>query len=329
MVAEIIEFQFRRYERKFRKPLRTARGKHEVRIGFVARLAGPDGTEAFGEIAPWPEMGSESVAEAEAFLTSVAKSGGIPGFFAIPSTLPACRWGLSSALESLRRKRPLPSKTFPVAALLPAGAEALQRGVELRETGFQVFKWKIGLADARTEQNLFRVLCRAVPDAVFRLDANGGLDNESAREWLSFLEGMPVAFLEQPLAPAHMKELRALAAESSVPVALDESVGTWRDWENLRPAGWSGPVVVKPSVFGSVDEVRRLAREARVVVSSVFETSVGVEAILQLAGEVNVSETLGLGTGEWMEEDGLYLHGSGPLLRGGWVSPGEIWARLA
>ena len=55
------------YRRAFRQPLRTAHGEWATREGFLVRVE-QEGRVGYGEVAPLPEFGSETLAEATAFL---------------------------------------------------------------------------------------------------------------------------------------------------------------------------------------------------------------------------------------------------------------------
>ena len=68
---------FRRYQRPFVKPLRTARGEWLLREGLIVRIECDSGVE-YGEVAPIPEFGTETLAVAEAFLQSLTANNEFP-----------------------------------------------------------------------------------------------------------------------------------------------------------------------------------------------------------------------------------------------------------
>src|SRR5882757_4517022 len=59
-------FQFRRYRLPFRAPVRTAHGLWAERDGVIVRLDGETGSAGYGEAAPIPWFGTETIDEVEA-----------------------------------------------------------------------------------------------------------------------------------------------------------------------------------------------------------------------------------------------------------------------
>ncbi|HVU37954.1 MAG TPA: enolase C-terminal domain-like protein, partial [Opitutales bacterium] len=182
--------------------------------------------------------------------------------------------------------------------------------------------------------------------ARLRLDANGGL---SRREWAAWCDGLnalgpaaqAIEFFEQPLPPATgaacWREQKRLAAIAPVPVALDESVVGWPR-ANAQLTRWPGPLVIKPSLLGEGEAFRqwRSKADADLVYSSVFETSIGLQAALELAaGDAHAGRrALGFGTLQALAGDGLQLpvHAPGPTLALRALGPADflaVWNRLA
>ena len=64
-----LSISFRPYRAAFLRPLRTARGEWADREGFVIRVEGEGGI-GYGEVAPIPEFGTETVDEAGAFFSA-------------------------------------------------------------------------------------------------------------------------------------------------------------------------------------------------------------------------------------------------------------------
>src|SRR5690606_14666376 len=59
-------FAFRRYDLALRSPVRTAHGLWTQRTGLWLRLESDEGVVGWGEVAPLPWFGTETVDEAEA-----------------------------------------------------------------------------------------------------------------------------------------------------------------------------------------------------------------------------------------------------------------------
>ncbi len=184
------------------------------------------------------------------------------------------------------------NQTLPVAALLPAGREAVKRIGALGEAGFRVFKWKVGVTAVAEELPLLDDLCTELPSgARLRLDANGAWDRRSAERWLERCAERPVEYVEQPV-PAGTGSttlqraedlLQGLAEDFPTPIGLDESLAGEGAVERWLAAGWRGVWVVKPSLLGSAILDRLAQARADVVFSSALETAVGARAALRVA----------------------------------------------
>ena len=198
-----------------------------------------------------------------------------------------------------------------MAALLPAGRAVLTALPSRLESGFRVFKWKVGVEDVADELSLLDDLCAALPSgARLRLDANGAWDRRRAERWLERCAERPVEHVEQPCLPgpgAGETERRrnddlllGLANDFPTPIALDESLAGDADLARWLAMGWPGVFVLKPALLGapsdSLAELRK--RKARVGFSSALETAVGARSALRLAFRWG-GEARALGFGVW------------------------------
>ncbi len=297
--------QFRRYRLPFRTPVRTAHGVWAAREGLIVRMEeageGGSGAVGWGEAAPIPEFGTETVDEAEAGARALGEWTNEERIAALPERLGCLRNAIATAAAGegipVGASKLAPTggsggarhQALGVAALLPAGRAALGKISERAELGFRVFKWKVGVGDIADELSLLDDVCAALPGgAKLRLDANGAWDRRRAERWLERCAERPVEFVEQPcFAPGKKQEdlLLGLAGDFPVPIALDESLVGDGDIERWIGQGWPGIYVIKPSLIGDVGAaMARLQRaKADVVFSSALETAVGARAALRLA----------------------------------------------
>jgi len=298
---------FKSYQRRFLKPLRTAHGEWSLRQGFIVKIE-QSGAIHYGEVAPLPDFGTESLLAAQEFLLRRSREPALR----VPAKLPCCGFGLSAALAV-----PSTPRNYAVAGLLPAGRAVLAAAELKLAAGFSVLKWKIGVEPIALELNLLQQLLKRLPSSVaVRLDANGGLDSSQLAQWLDLLSDHPtqIEYLEQPLAVGHESEMALQMQASGVAIALDESLNG--PSAELLLGKWSGPLVIKPALMGCLQkQVRSLQPIAdRVVLSSVFETRIGLEAALCLADQLpGLKYALGFDTGAAFD-DGLNLAQLGPAL---------------
>jgi O-succinylbenzoate synthase len=263
---------FKGYQRRFRKPLRTARGEWSVREGFLLRVE-QDGVVGYGEVAPLPEFGSETVAAAEAFLRELEADPALE----VGDALPCCAFALSAALQGGRELR-----EYAVSALLMAGEAGLGDCGQKVAAGYRSFKWKIGVEPIARELAWARqLLAGLAPGCRLRLDANASLNGGELEQWLDVLGAFPeqVDYLEQPLACGEEVAMAQCSAASGVAIALDESLNGRDGAKWLEPGAWRGPLVIKAPLMGDAGALAaRLGPVAgQVVLSSVFETGIGLE----------------------------------------------------
>jgi len=329
-------WQVKPYCRPFRKPLTTAHGLWTMRRGLLVRVGSPSLGWGYGEVAPIPWFGSETLAAAIACLATLPPPVHLPP---IPPALPACRFGLEAAWQGLHQPAPAPPAFPPaqVCALLPRGDAALTTWHPLWQRGHRVFKTKVGIAPLTQEQQWVEALAAALPPGgQLRLDANGGLDPEQTASWLRLCDRLNaqhspssphapiIAHLEQPLPPPRFDTLLGLTRQFRTPIALDESVATLADLVACHRRGWRGAVVIKPGIAGFASQIQRFCRRHRLrpVFSSVLETGVGRNAALQLAHQVQQQDpthplpALGFGTDTWFADPW-------PVL-----SPEQLWQRI-
>jgi len=276
---------YRRYRLPFRDALRTAHGPWQERKGLLVRVENAAGRPGFGEVAPLPEFGTETLAEAETALAGLGRVVDDATLAKVPERLGGVRFALASALAA-ETVDPPGAARLAVARLLPAGRSAFAVADRAAAEGFVAFKWKVGVARLEDELAILDDLLARLPGgARLRLDANGAWTSRQAGRWLERCADRPIEFIEQPVAPGNDDTLRGLAADFPTPLALDESVTGLASLRRWLDRGWPGVVVVKPALAGAPADVLVLleARRADVVFSSAFETAVGRRAALEMA----------------------------------------------
>ena len=303
---------------------------HE-REGLIIRLEDEDGFFGLGEVAPFPGLHRETFLTAA---TQVAEMKICLSDRSIPENLlpmphlvddwlgekklfPSVRFGMELALLNLLADR----ATQPLAALLNpqfrasvslnglfAGRpEDLESDIPaLVEAGYRAIKIKVGRRDPQTEVNLVRRTRELAPAVAIRLDANRAWSLPEALQFGRMLGDCRIEYLEEPLRdPAGLGEFHR---ETTLPLALDETL------DEILPNDFSPPpgtaaLVLKPGVIGGFEQSIRWAelarrRQLKVVVSSAFESGVGLAALANLAAALNPDDVpCGLDTYKWLAKD--------------------------
>lgn len=322
------------YVLPLRHPWRSSRGEFDNRCGWIVRLTTDGGREGYGDAAPLPEAGTESIAAAEQQLHSLLPS--LLGC-AVETALeklpplrdaPAARCGIETALLDLaaqHRGVPLARWLNPAASMevrVATNVGGLDGGLSVRVQGallqgFSVLKVKVGLAPPQCEIEQLQAIAATLPSGVsLRLDANRAWGMATAREMLAACDALPVEMIEEPLKAADIGQLASLQTETAIPLALDETLAEGDSQRLLAP-----PIrraVLKPTALGGPLAAFRLARLAQKVgieplVTTAIESAAGVWAAAQLAAALAGDLHHGLDTSHWLAED----TGETPLIEAG------------
>lgn len=329
------------YDLPLRRAWGSARGGFARRRGWLVRVEA-DGLIGYGDCAPLPAAGTESLEAAGAALARLTARLAGQDIETLSATLdtemadtPAAHFALESALSDLASRRaglslrhwlaPEAVDRLAVNAMLGTlGAlpgETLMRNHAL---GFRVLKLKVGIATPAAELESLLALVRQSPigaDFGLRLDANGAWSFDQARWIIERLVRLrlPIESIEEPLAaptPERLIELQALAPFA---MALDESLST--QFKTLAPARLGvRRLVLKPAALGGLRRTLALARRAQaagieVVVTTLVESAAGLWPTAQLAGAVASPMAHGLATADWLAAD----LGQAPRPRAGWI----------
>lgn len=175
-------------------------------------------------------------------------------------------------------------------------AEATAReAAALAGAGFGCLKLKGGGEPLAVLTDRVRAVRAAVgPSVRLRLDVNGAWSGlAEAIDAIAAVARFDLEYIEQPLPPElGPAALATLRRAVSVPLAADESVTDPAAALALLEARAVDVLVIKPARVGGLREARRIAELAAdagvpVVVSTLFETGIGVAAALHLAATLH------------------------------------------
>lgn len=288
----------------FRRPFPTASGMWLERDAWILRVIDEHGRVGLGEAVL--ETATDDVADTVLTalireLVSTAAGGRLPTSgdlerHGAPGR--ALRAAIDGALLDLSHPAAPPSLTAPdgdgvgVNATVPSvgPAAASEAARQALESGFSTLKLKVG-AERETETLVERV--RAIrtavgPDALLRVDVNGAWDLPTAEDRLNALAAFDIEFVEQPLPADDIDGLAALRRRVGVPIAADEAARSVAAVRALLAADAVDALVIKPARVGgpaAVAEIAEIGAGAgiAVVISTLFETGVGIAAALAAA----------------------------------------------
>jgi o-succinylbenzoate synthase len=306
---------------RYATPCTAIRSVGPLREGLLLNIVSDTGHEGWGEIAPLPGFSKETLEEAENSSVELAglmrgsqileTSGEASEWVESLSVLPSVRFGFSAALSILAARE---SDTglavslntgaathVQICALLAGSTSSLIVAVQsLKSEGYLSFKLKVGAGCPGDDITRVRLVREAIgPDAGLRLDANRAWSLDDANEVLSSVRDTCPEYVEEPLADAD--RLGELAARTGISQAGDESIVSFlRLFNHLEPGRLIQEIaeksqstgirfaVLKPMLLGSLSFVLRLSeslsqRNIVPVLSSSFETAIGLSALVSLA----------------------------------------------
>jgi O-succinylbenzoate synthase len=295
-----------------RAPLTTGASATRREV-LELRLASPRG-EGWGEAAPLPGLHREGRSEVVAALPALAA---ILASLALEDPFPR----LLRRLEEAMRRAELPPslvwaagwalgemvgwaetlpRTAPDSAGLLAGDPEEWAALAQDQPGTACWKVKVGRHAWERETRGLLALRRARPAAALRLDANRAFALEEGLAFQRACPGLAPDWIEEPLAAT--ADLARWRRAGGWPLALDESLGAAEldGGEERAAAAW----VLKPQRLGLAAVLDRLAAapEGRpaCIISSCFESPLGLAALSRLAALAPGGPAPGLGTAAWL-----------------------------
>ncbi len=347
------------YRLPLRRPWRFATHALNERRGWLIRLQDDEGRDAWGEAAPLPEIGTESLVQCQAWLSEALPplSGREPApalerLPAADQAPPAARCGLETALLDLCAQqagiplaRWLAVETAQSVQLNAAAGGLLQAThADLADwlgQGYRCLKLKLDPTDPLPQALHLQDLCEGLPAGVtLRLDANRAWEPEPARAFFRAIAALPVEWVEEPLRRADPVQLAALRRIGPVAPALDEGLEPSR-LDEILEQGAVTALVLKPMRLGGLLPSLAIARRARAAglatpVTTSLDGAIATYANLHLAAALDGlggrTCAHGLATGAWLAQDlappppiqdaRMYLPGGSGL-----VCKPSIWKR--
>ncbi len=330
---KIVSMRLYGYSLPLSKHLDLGGHSHPCRRGIIVELSDETGRAVYGEVAPLDGFSRESLDDAEQQLTHLRfsvtdatipdnleeLSGGFETWLGAYDLSPSVRFGFETAVLSLmasRRGVPLcrlisdhPFDEITVNALLTgADTEVLDKAGILRSDGWRAFKLKVGRCAVDDDIRLTREVRQEIgPDAILRLDANQRYSLTDFNRFALGVRGCDIDYIEEPVSSAADLQVLIEASETPLPLALDETLQIMKP-EDLHRCHNIKAIVLKPTMLG-LERVAQFARVAsgrgvETVISSSFESGIGLVTLARLAAGINVADVpVGLDTSGWFRRD--------------------------
>jgi L-Ala-D/L-Glu epimerase len=210
---------------------------------------------------------------------------------------------------------------------LDAPQNMAQAAVQAAGQGFDILKIKLG-DDWRADLERLEAVHDAVPDALFRLDANQGWDVKSAIRVIRAIEdaGIPLQLVEQPVAGHDLDGLARVTAAVDVPIMADESVSAPHSAFEVARRHAADVLNIKLAKCGGIGQALAVADVARAaglecMVGAMMEPRISVAAAAHVAAAHPAVTLVDLDSAEWIDDlvltGGYTLHGAEMHLHSG------------
>ena len=320
----ITSLTYRSFKLPFSAPLILAGQQYSAREGYLVWLEDDQGEMGVGEIAPLPGFSEETAGEIPDLLEQVRHTlpWEIDDYEILEQLvepvksiqLPAsAQFGLEEALLDLTCRRmgirlqdylegdgvdELPVNGY--IGMCPV-EQVKKRTHKLVSRGYRTLKVKVGRNEFRKDLEVLEAVRSGAESVSLRLDANRAWTLDNAIAHLDELVKFNIEYIEEPVRDATPELLRRCREESQVPLAADESARSHE--EIILLLSWNAVdyYVLKPTLLGGFIETIRLAKtiqgaRAQTILTSTYNTTVGLAGIAQLAAALAPDQIHGLST---------------------------------
>ena len=317
----------------FKKPAGTSRGTYTERKSWYIYLTAEEipGRQGIGECAPLPKLSCDDVPGYEEVLAKACQNFTRTGRIDVDGLrdYPSILFGLETAFRHFEAGSFALWNTpfshgevgIPINGLIWMGdyKYMLEQVEEKMKEGFRCVKLKIGAIDFDRELSLLKHIRAhfSAKEIELRVDANGAFTPSEAMDKLKRLAEMDLHSIEQPIRAGQLEEMAHLAAESPLPIALDEElIGCNAPDEKRRLLETIHPqyIILKPSLHGGIAGCTEWVHLAETIlgstperpkwwVTSALESQIGLNAIAQWCATLGNPLPQGLGTGEIFKDD--------------------------
>lgn len=326
-----MKFEIFRYDLPLISPLPIADNQISVRSGFIIKIWNEDNFSGYGEIAPLPGFHKETLSPAlenlkngRSFLLNSEipshlekLNNGFEKWIAVKNIAPSVRFGLEMAILNLLANQNNQSlgallsntykKTLELNGLVSGNENEIIRQVEqLVLSGYQIIKIKVGRKTVEEEiQTVQKIKKILNPKARLRLDANRSWEFQDAVRFGKAIGSDNIEYVEEPI--SDINKSNGFYEQTGIPIALDESL-TEIPQDTFKNINGLKAFVIKPSLLGGFErsmEFIRFGLENNIysVISSTFESGLGLIALANFAAGINPGIAMGLDTYKWFKND--------------------------
>lgn len=303
----------------------------KVREGFIIRLIADNMAEGLGEISPLSGFSLETMDDVFAQITISTShmvgmelpngilrlDGQLQKMLAKFALYPSVQFGIEMAifnlfanhknvaLQNLVNHNPR-DKVSITGLLMGERGEIINQTEELINNGYRDIKLKVGGNIAEDVKTVRLVNSIIDGKALLHLDANQKWDFSQAVEFGREIGCAAATYIEEPFY-GDLKQVTSFFSETLIPVAVDESFISNKT-QDIKSIEGIELVVLKPTLIGGIEKTAQMITELmhyglKCVISSLFESPLGIFALANMATIPNGVNYAGVGTIKWFKDD--------------------------
>lgn len=259
------------------------------RKGILVQITNSDGKSGWGDIAPLDGWSNESFTDALA-----QAQGFVQGKIADEDLFASVHFGFDCAFRHLKQPNNFLPLKLPLCGLLTGSETKIAASAEsLHKDGIKTVKVKIS---SLSLNEAIRVLKGLQSTFHIRVDINRSWSKKDVFQLLERFSPEDFDYVEEPLPDWNDLSLFPF------PFALDESLREPRDLSLLHSFSKLKKIILKPTMCGGLSRLK--AWKLPIVLSSSYESGVGIWHIAQLAQLLNIEDIpAGLDTYRCIEND--------------------------
>lgn len=327
----LANIQIYRYALPLNRPFPLKGKEITQRDGLILRLSTAQGKEGLGEIAPLPGMSDETFEEALSEIQTLRSEligtpipekvenldGRFDDWFDGISLGASVRFGIEMAVLNLLAHTRSKSlcyvlnepyhETINVTGLLQGTEkEILEQAAVLVKQGFTSLKVKVGSPDVEQDIKKILSLTKLYREKVLiHVDANKSWTLDQAKYFGNEVGCANIDYIEEPV--KNFNDIPEFYDETTIPVALDETL-IKSGIEEIKSIEGVELVILKPTVLGGIEKIWQISHRAKMVgittvISSSFESGIGILTLANLAACLSRFTDAGLDTLKWFHQD--------------------------
>lgn len=316
------------FDLDLQKPLQIKTVKLDRRQGYIVEFSAA-GSVGYGEISPLKGLSPESLEEVLTQFKSIrhfllsdpvpegldALDGRFQDWLGNFELKPSVSFGVETAILNLlanirfKTLKELLSESIhthiPINGLLQGERpEIILQTRQLIESGFSALKLKVGRKKIDEDIKLVREVNEIINGrALLHLDANQAWSLNEAVYFGNEVGLAAVDYIEEPI--KNIEEIPDFFHQTTIPVALDESLQK-HDFELIKHIEGVEILVLKPAMVGGIEKTWKILKDAKrlgldTVISSIYESSIGLLTLANLAGCSFRNNPAGLDTAKWFK----------------------------